>query len=148
MQRCCRLAMDAEMKNVYNLCICKISIKFTDDFCGNNELQSSLLMIAHRLSTLRKANKIIVVDKGEILEMGTPEELMALKGKCYTQAGSFFRIIIWHGYAPYERAGGGQGGRCNHLCLGCRAYGKNLRSRNGTAAISRQFRFLSFPDES
>ncbi len=41
------------------------------------------LMIAHRLSTLRKANKIIVVDKGKILEMGTPEELMELKGKYY-----------------------------------------------------------------
>ena len=41
------------------------------------------LMIAHRLSTLRNANKIIVVDKGEIIEMGTPEELMELKGKYY-----------------------------------------------------------------
>ncbi len=41
------------------------------------------LMIAHRLSTLRKANKIIVVDKGEILEMGSPEELLAMKGKYY-----------------------------------------------------------------
>ena len=39
------------------------------------------IMIAHRLSTLRRANKIIVVDKGEILEMGTPEELLAKKGK-------------------------------------------------------------------
>lgn len=41
------------------------------------------LMIAHRLSTLRKANKIIVVDQGKIIEFGSPEELMALKGKYY-----------------------------------------------------------------
>ena len=41
------------------------------------------LMIAHRLSTLRKANKIIVVDKGKIIECGSQEELMALKGKYY-----------------------------------------------------------------
>lgn len=41
------------------------------------------LMIAHRLSTLRKANKIVVVDKGEIIECGTPEELLKMKGKYY-----------------------------------------------------------------
>ena len=37
------------------------------------------LMIAHRLSTLRKANKIIVVDQGKIIECGSHEELMELK---------------------------------------------------------------------
>ncbi len=41
------------------------------------------IMIAHRLSTLSKANKIVVVDNGEIIECGTPQELLALKGKYY-----------------------------------------------------------------
>lgn len=41
------------------------------------------LMIAHRLSTLSKANKIVVVDNGRILECGTPAELMEMKGKYY-----------------------------------------------------------------
>jgi len=41
------------------------------------------LMIAHRLSTLRKANKIVVVDKGEIIEFGSHDELMELRGKYF-----------------------------------------------------------------
>jgi len=41
------------------------------------------LMIAHRLSTLKRANRIIVVDGGKVIENGTPEELMAMKGKYY-----------------------------------------------------------------
>ncbi len=41
------------------------------------------IMIAHRLSTLAKANKIVVVDNGQIIECGTPQELMELKGKYY-----------------------------------------------------------------
>ncbi len=41
------------------------------------------LMIAHRLSTLKRANKIIVVDGGKIVEFGPPEELLAAKGKYY-----------------------------------------------------------------
>ena len=39
------------------------------------------IMIAHRLSTLSKANKIVVVDNGKIIECGTPEELLEKKGK-------------------------------------------------------------------
>ena len=41
------------------------------------------IMIAHRLSTLKRANRIIVVDNGKIIENGTPEELLAMKGKYY-----------------------------------------------------------------
>jgi len=39
--------------------------------------------IAHRLSTLRNADRLIVLDRGEIAEMGTHEELMDKRGVFY-----------------------------------------------------------------
>jgi subfamily B ATP-binding cassette protein HlyB/CyaB len=36
----------------------------------------TVLIIAHRLSTVRHANRIVVVDKGRIVEMGAPDELL------------------------------------------------------------------------
>jgi ATP-binding cassette subfamily B protein len=38
------------------------------------------IAIAHRLSTLRKANRLIVMDKGEIVEVGSHDELMKSRG--------------------------------------------------------------------
>ena len=41
------------------------------------------IIIAHRLTTVKKANKIIVLDKGRIVETGTHEELLQIENGYY-----------------------------------------------------------------
>ena len=40
-------------------------------------------VIAHRLSTVRNANAIMVLEKGEIIERGSHEDLLEMKGRYY-----------------------------------------------------------------
>jgi ATP-binding cassette subfamily B protein len=41
------------------------------------------LVIAHRLSTVRNANAIIVLEHGEVIERGDHEELLAKQGRYF-----------------------------------------------------------------
>lgn len=51
----------------------------------NHLLQGrTCLIIAHRLSTVTKADRIIVLEQGEITEMGSHQELLAKRGLYYT----------------------------------------------------------------
>ena len=43
----------------------------------------TVIIIAHRLSALRHAQRLFVIDKGQLVEQGTPAELMAKEGGLY-----------------------------------------------------------------
>lgn len=43
----------------------------------------TVVVVAHRLSTVRDADKIVVLDQGKVAEEGTHEELSQLRGKYY-----------------------------------------------------------------
>ncbi|MEE3470026.1 MAG: peptidase domain-containing ABC transporter [Butyrivibrio hungatei] len=63
------------------------------DMIYNKFRKKTMLIIAHRLATVKNCDKIIVMDKGQIIEQGSHEELMRLKGRYWKlwemQQGNF-----------------------------------------------------------
>ena len=49
-------------------------------------------MIAHRLSTVRNSNAIMVLEHGEIVERGDHDELLAQKGEYYQLYHGMFEL--------------------------------------------------------
>jgi len=61
---------------------------------GMSELMKgkTVFVIAHRLSTVRKADAIMVMDHGEIIERGTHEQLIEQKGTYYKLAQGLYEL--------------------------------------------------------
>jgi ATP-binding cassette subfamily B protein/subfamily B ATP-binding cassette protein MsbA len=57
-------------------------------------------VIAHRLSTIVRADKIVVMDKGQIVEMGRHEELLAARGRYYNLYTMQWAAQMEPGFSP------------------------------------------------
>ena len=64
------------------------------DALDNLMKKRTTIIIAHRLSTIVNADKIIVMDKGKIIEIGTHEQLLQLNGRYKELYDMQFRNVI------------------------------------------------------
>jgi ABC-type multidrug transport system fused ATPase/permease subunit len=52
------------------------------DAIGQLAGQRTILIVAHRLSSVRRADRVVVVDHGRIVESGTPDMLLQSETRC------------------------------------------------------------------
>ncbi|MEB3336324.1 MAG: ABC transporter ATP-binding protein [Leptolyngbyaceae bacterium] len=74
------------------------SEKLVQEVLSQFQKQRTVLVVAHRLSTIVNADLIIVLDKGSIVEQGTHKELLEKHGKYYSywkllNSGNFGRTV-------------------------------------------------------
>ena len=73
----------------------KIQAAFKRLARGDDGLRRTVLMIAHRLSTVRNADLIVVLDKGRVAEQGTHGELLAAGGLYARMWADYERSVSW-----------------------------------------------------
>ena len=56
----------------------------------------TVIMIAHRLSTVQNAGQILVMDHGELAESGTHDALVAQDGKYARMWANYIKTTKWH----------------------------------------------------
>ena len=57
--------------------------------------EKTIIMIAHRLKTVRHADQIVVVDRGRVVQKGTHEELMEQDGIYRRFVNSREQAVSW-----------------------------------------------------
>ena len=73
----------------------KIQAAFKRLARGRDGSARTVLMIAHRLSTVRNADKIVVLDAGRVAEQGTHDELLAAGGLYARMWADYEKSVSW-----------------------------------------------------
>lgn len=83
------LILDEATSNIDTRTEIKIQKAFSDLMKGN-----TTFIVAHRISTIKNADLIVVMDKGKIVEIGTHKELLSKKQFYYELYNSQFRNVL------------------------------------------------------